>query len=112
MTPEPQPRAEGLATAVARVLRGTRPGETLSYGELARLAGHPGAARAVGRVLAASSGLPWWRVIHHNGELVRGHEERQARLLRAEGARAQTVAGRQGHGRDLGLEGDDGTDRG
>ncbi len=47
-------------------------GETLSYGELARLAGKPGAARAVGRVMAHN---PWpliypcHRVIGSNGKL-------------------------------------------
>lgn len=46
---------EGLTPFAQRVLealRGTRPGETLTYGHLARLAGSPGAARAVGQVMA------------------------------------------------------------
>lgn len=36
---------------VAAVLRSTRPGQTLTYGEVALLAGSPGAARAVGRAV-------------------------------------------------------------
>lgn len=36
---------------VLEVLRQTRPGQTLSYGELALLAGSPGAARAVGQAM-------------------------------------------------------------
>lgn len=79
--------AEPLDEAVARILQGLRPGDLLSYGQLARLAGRPGAARAVGRVLAGSSGLPWWRVVTAGGRLVPGHEQRQASLLAEEGVR-------------------------
>jgi methylated-DNA-protein-cysteine methyltransferase-like protein len=62
-----------------------RPGEVVTYGEVAEEAGHPGAARAVGNVMASSEGLPWWRVVASTGRLVRGHEDVQARKLRAEG---------------------------
>ncbi|MCA9241548.1 MAG: MGMT family protein, partial [Planctomycetales bacterium] len=37
---------------VARACRSIRYGDTRSYGELAQLAGRPGAARAVGSVMA------------------------------------------------------------
>ncbi len=67
------------------MLRQTGPGEVLTYGEVAALAGRAGAARAVGRVMAASSGLPWWRVVAANGRLVPGHEQQQAERLTAEG---------------------------
>jgi methylated-DNA-protein-cysteine methyltransferase-like protein len=67
------------------LLRASLPGELLTYGELARLAGRPGAARAAGRVLAESSDLPWWRVVTSTGRLVPGHEHRQAQLLADEG---------------------------
>jgi methylated-DNA-protein-cysteine methyltransferase-like protein len=56
-----------------------------TYGEVAAEAGYPGAARAVGNVMARSDGLPWWRVVAANGRLVPGHEAEQARRLRAEG---------------------------
>ncbi len=36
---------------VAEVLRHTRPGDQLSYGDVARLCGKPGAARAVGQAV-------------------------------------------------------------
>ena len=62
-----------------------RPGEVVTYGEIAEQVGHPGAARAVGNVLADSDGLPWWRVVTSTGRLVPGHEAQQARRLRAEG---------------------------
>jgi len=56
-----------------------------TYGEVAEEAGFPGAARAVGNVLARNEGLPWWRVVSSTGRLVPGHERVQAQRLRAEG---------------------------
>jgi methylated-DNA-protein-cysteine methyltransferase-like protein len=71
---------------VKAVLDNLGRGEVVTYGEVASEAGHPGAARAVGRVLAGSGGrLPWWRVVTAAGRLVPGHEAEQARRLRAEG---------------------------
>lgn len=61
------------------------PGEVATYGEIAEEAGHPGAARAVGNILADTDGLPWWRIVTSTGRLVPGHEREQARRLRAEG---------------------------
>lgn len=79
--------------AVAAVLGRLQPGEVVTYGEVAAEAGRPGAARAVGRVLATSkTGYPWWRVVTSTGRLVPGHEAEQARRLRAEGV---TVVGRR-----------------
>ena len=72
---------ELVRNALARL----RPGEVVTYGEIAEEVGHPGAARAVGNVIAGSEGLPWWRVVTSTGRLVPGHEEVQARRLRAEG---------------------------
>jgi methylated-DNA-protein-cysteine methyltransferase-like protein len=80
-----QARASEFERRVLRVLRRLRPGDVVTYGEVAAEAGHPGAARAVGNVLATSEGLPWWRVVTASGRLVRGHEREQARRLRAEG---------------------------
>ena len=68
------------------VLLALVPGEVVSYGDVAEDAGFPGRARAVGRILALSDGLPWWRVAASNGRLVPGHEAEQARRLRSEGA--------------------------
>ena len=72
--------------AVHRVVRGVPAGEVVTYGEIAVEVGHPGQARAVGRVLAAGEpDLPWWRVVAADGRLVPGHEREQRRRLRAEG---------------------------
>jgi methylated-DNA-protein-cysteine methyltransferase-like protein len=89
--------------AVTAVVARLRPGEVISYGEVAAEAGHPGASRAVGNVLRRSDGLPWWRVVAADGRLVPGHEARQAELLRAEGVRVRN--GRVVHNRrdDLGI---------
>ena len=70
---------------VRAVISALKPGEVATYAEVAEEAGHPGAARAVGNVLAESDGLPWWRVVTSTGRLVPGHEDVQARRLRAEG---------------------------
>lgn len=78
--------AVGFEPAVARVLGGLAPGDLATYGEVAEEAGFPGAARAVGRLLATSGGrYPWWRVVTAAGRLVPGHEAEHARRLRAEG---------------------------
>lgn len=81
----------GFEDAVVRVLRSLRPGDVVTYGEVAAEAGFPGAARAVGNILAGGGDdLPWWRVVTTTGRLVPGHEPEHARRLRAEGV---TVAG-------------------
>jgi len=62
------------------------PGEVVSYGEVARRAGRPGAARAVGGFLAEHGGnLPWWRVVRSDGSLAAHKPTEQQRRLRAEG---------------------------
>ena len=83
-----RPREEpiiGFEQRVKDVIMRLMPGEVVTYGEIAAEAGYPGAARAVGNVLAKSDGLPWWRVVASTGRLVRGHERLQAELLRVEG---------------------------
>ena len=81
--------------AVLRVLRGLRPGDVVTYGEVAAEAGRPGAARAVGRFLADHGGdVCWWRVVTSTGRLVPGHEAEHARRLRAEGVAVDGATGR------------------
>lgn len=72
---------------VAGVLRATAPGQTLTYGAVALLAGRPGAARAVGQAVKANPTLilvPCHRVVgasHDGGWSAFGSPERKARLL-------------------------------
>jgi methylated-DNA-protein-cysteine methyltransferase-like protein len=74
-----------FTSAVTAVMERLAPGEVVSYGDVAEEAGFPGAARAVGNLLASTTGVPWWRVVTRSGRLVPGHERNQARLLRSEG---------------------------
>jgi alkylated DNA nucleotide flippase Atl1 len=77
-----------FAELAGEVIRALRPGEVVTYGEVAADAGRPGAARAVGHLLATCpEDLPWWRVVAANGRLVPGHEAEHARRLEAEGVR-------------------------
>ena len=73
------------------VVRDLGPGDVVTYGEVAAEAGFPGAARAVGNLLAGAGpdGLPWWRVVTTTGRLVPGHEREHARRLRAEGVQVR-----------------------
>jgi methylated-DNA-protein-cysteine methyltransferase-like protein len=78
--------AEDFRSRVESVVAHLRRGEVVSYGDVAEEAGFPGAARAVGAVMAhPSRDLPWWRVVTRGGRLVPGHEAEHARRLRAEG---------------------------
>lgn len=75
---------------VAEVLRATAPGQVLTYGEVALLAGRPGAARAVGQAVKANSILilvPCHRVVgakDEGGWSAFGSPEVKARLLALE----------------------------
>ena len=78
-------RATDFQRPVTEVLDRLKPGEVVTYGEVAEEAGYPGRARAVGQLLAASTGYPWWRVVTSTGRLVPGNEARHRQLLAAEG---------------------------
>ena len=60
---------------VEAVVRAIEPGDVVTYGEVAALAGKPGAARGVGAVLAGSGerGLPWWRVVWPRSNRLQRH---------------------------------------
>lgn len=49
------------------VVRKIPRGKVLTYGQLAELAGLPGAARLAGAAMRASKGLPWHRVLGKSG---------------------------------------------
>jgi methylated-DNA-protein-cysteine methyltransferase related protein len=77
---------DSFADRVRDVVRSVPPGTVLTYGEVAAEAGRPGAARAVGRILAEhGSSLPWWRIVPASGRLTPHLAQRQADALRAEG---------------------------
>lgn len=82
----PDPPADDFASRVLAVVAAVPAGALVTYGEVAAEAGHPGAARAVGRVLAhRGGGVPWWRVVPASGRLAPHLAERQAAALRREG---------------------------
>jgi methylated-DNA-protein-cysteine methyltransferase related protein len=83
--PEPPDRLTPFQQAVVAVVAALRPGEVLTYAEVALEAGRPGSAQAVANVLRRVPGLPWWRVIPSTGRLYRTHAPTQRRLLEAEG---------------------------
>lgn len=78
-----------FARRVLTLVRRIPAGRVATYGDLARLAGRPGAARAVGNIMrhAPVAGLPYHRVIAAGGRLggYGGHEGLKQALLRNEG---------------------------
>ena len=75
---------------VRAVVRGIPKGSVMTYGEVAAVAGSPGAARAVGTIMSKNydPDIPCHRVIGSNGALGgynRGGIERKRELLRTEG---------------------------
>lgn len=84
MPPAPDPRAE-RERRIVDVILALQPGEVVSYGDIAEVAGYPKQSRLVGRILSTSElDLPWWRVVNAAGRLVPGHEPEQSALLRDE----------------------------
>jgi methylated-DNA-[protein]-cysteine S-methyltransferase len=82
-----------FAAAVYTVVRAIPYGEVRSYGAVAAAAGHPGAARVVGRMMAVNRlpiVIPCHRVVAANGALTGysapGGLSFKARLLELEGA--------------------------
>jgi len=77
--------------SVIGILRSIPEGKVMTYGQVARAAGSPRAARQVVRVLHTLSGkydLPWHRVVNKSGEIALQEEfsrSIQQSLLEAEG---------------------------
>jgi methylated-DNA-protein-cysteine methyltransferase-like protein len=83
---------DAFRSAVLQVVRCVPEGRVVSYGQVALLAGRPGAARAVGAVMRGlrqdDGDVPWQRVVNARGGISTykvGHGELQTELLRAEG---------------------------
>ena len=81
-------RFAGLERTVARVVRAIPRGQVLSYSRVAVLAGLPGRARLIGKVMGRiGSGLPWWRVLRADRTMAEEVRVNQARRLKAEGVK-------------------------
>lgn len=80
-----------FADKVKEVVRQIPKGQTMSYGEVAAIAGSPGAARAVGGIMKSNydSTIPCHRVVRSDGkvgEYNRGGTKKKIELLTNEGA--------------------------
>src|SRR5262249_60632488 len=85
MRPGVLPRDE-LHRTVARVVRAIPRGRVLSYSRVAVLAGLPGRARLIGKVMGRiGSRLPWWRVLRADRTMAEGGRLEQGERLRAGG---------------------------
>ena len=88
---KPARKLSVFAEDVMAAIRSVPRGRVATYGQIAWISGHPGAARHVGWILHAASDkhkLPWQRIIGASGRISlgcgRGFQE-QRRLLRKEG---------------------------
>lgn len=84
-------RKISFAEEVRKVVRSIPKGSTMTYGGVAKLAGYPGAARAVGTLMANNydKTVPCHRVIRSDGkigEYNRGGSKVKRALLIKEGA--------------------------
>jgi methylated-DNA-protein-cysteine methyltransferase-like protein len=71
---------------VARIVRAIPRGRVLSYSRVAVLAGLPGRARLIGKVMSRIGWrLPWWRVLRADRTFAEEVAVKQARRLRREG---------------------------
>lgn len=71
---------------VRKAVRSIPEGRVASYGIVADVAGHPGAARAVGAVLSAldpDQGVPWWRVVGSGGRITTSRLRHTAQVQRS-----------------------------
>ena len=83
------PQLATMRLGIERAIRSIPRGKVSTYGGIAKLAGYPGAARLVARVLHRSFGLPWQRVLGAGGQIkLTGDSAIEQRLrLEAEGVR-------------------------
>jgi methylated-DNA-protein-cysteine methyltransferase related protein len=82
-------KSGAMRLRIERTIRAIPPGKVSTYGGIARIAGFPGAARLVARILCNGYGLPWQRVLGAGGEIkLRGDSAMEQRFrLEAEGVR-------------------------
>lgn len=84
-------KEDSFVDKVRAVVRTIPKGKTMTYGQVAAKAGHPGAARAVGGIMKVNFDptVPCHRVIRSDGsigEYNRGGPAAKRKLLIAEGA--------------------------
>jgi alkylated DNA nucleotide flippase Atl1 len=76
---------DDFVEAVLEAVEQIPAGRVAAYGDLAELVGR-GGPRQVGQVMSRhGAGVPWWRVVHADGSLIAGLEQRALSELRAEG---------------------------
>ncbi len=82
--------SDDFTARVLAVVAAVPPGTLVTYGEVAAEADSPGAARAVGTVMARfGDQVPWWRVVPASGRLSPQLADRQGQALRREGIAVQ-----------------------
>jgi len=87
---KPKRNADHIGTMridIEHVIRTIPRGKVSTYGGVARMAGYPGTARTVARILRRGFGLPWQRVLGSGGQIkLTGDSAIEQRLrLEAEG---------------------------
>jgi methylated-DNA-[protein]-cysteine S-methyltransferase len=85
------PPSSEFAVRVRAVVRKIKKGKTMTYGEVAKAAGIPGASRAVGYIMSMNydDTVPCHRVVRADGRVGdynRGGAIRKMKLLEEEGA--------------------------
>ncbi|MGA7650466.1 MAG: MGMT family protein [Thermoplasmata archaeon] len=67
---------------IRRMIAGIPRGKVITYGQVAAVAGFPGAARLTVRALYGRTGLPWHRVVAAGGRIALTGEDGQEQRLR------------------------------
>ena len=89
MTKKKNDGAGAMRLRIERAIRAIPRGKVSTYGDVARAAGFPGAARQVASILRRGFGLPWQRVLGAGGTIkLTGDSAMEQRFrLEAEGVR-------------------------
>src|SRR5437868_11300371 len=82
-----------MFAALQKFVRKIPRGKVATYGEVARAAGYPGAARQVVWALRSTRGLPWHRVVGARGRILLPGEAGLEQKLRLQGEGVQFQGG-------------------
>ena len=83
-----------LKQSIWQVVASTPEGRIATYGQVASMAGQPGRARWVGRLLSElpeATTLPWHRVVNASGQITNPHAMTQMRRLALEGIKINNL---------------------